>query len=69
MKSPKFWSRNGMWWRSMAEANFANYLYARGITIKKGERYPDDYGERFNRANSNIHTHLFKLYVFSAVLG
>ena len=32
-------SRNGLRWLSHAEASLSNYLYARGIEHKKGERY------------------------------
>lgn len=34
-------SRNGLRWLSHAEASLSNFLYARGIEHKKGERYPD----------------------------
>ena len=33
-------SRNGLRWLSHAEASLSNFLYARGIEHKKGERYP-----------------------------
>jgi len=36
-------SRNGMRWLSHAEASFSNFLYARGIEHKKGERYDDSF--------------------------
>lgn len=36
-------SRNGLRWRSHPEAAFSNFLYARGIEHKRGERYPEDY--------------------------
>jgi len=36
-------SRNGLRWRSHPEAAFSNFLYARGITHKRGEKYPEDY--------------------------
>lgn len=38
-------SRNEMRWRSHPEASLSNFLYARGIEHKKGEKYPDDYDE------------------------
>lgn len=38
-------SRNGMRWRSRPEASFSNYLYARGIEHKLGEKYPDSFSE------------------------
>lgn len=41
-------SRNGMRWLSHAEASFSNFLYARGIEHKKGERYDDAYAEIAN---------------------
>lgn len=34
-------SRNGLRWLSHAEASLSNFLYARGVEHKKGERYPD----------------------------
>lgn len=36
-------SRNGMRWRSHPEASLSNFLYARGIEHKRGEKYPEDY--------------------------
>lgn len=36
-------SRNGMRWRSHPEAAFSNFLYARGVEHKRGERYPENY--------------------------
>src|ERR1017187_3165960 len=38
-------SRNGMRWRSHPEASLSNFLYARGIEHKRGEKYPDDYAK------------------------
>jgi len=35
-------SRNGLRWLSHAEASLSNFLYARGIEHKKGERYPNE---------------------------
>ena len=35
-------SRNGLRWLSHAEASLSNFLYARGVEHKKGERYPDE---------------------------
>lgn len=40
---PIFTSRNGLKFRSLAEACLANFLYARGIEIKVGEKYPEGY--------------------------
>ena len=36
-------SRNGMRWRSHPEASLSNFLYARGVKHKKGEKYPEDF--------------------------
>jgi hypothetical protein len=36
-------SRNGLRWLSHAEASFSNFLYARGVEHKKGERYDDSF--------------------------
>lgn len=38
-------SRNGMRWRSHPEASLSNFLYARGIEHKRGEKYPENYGK------------------------
>ena len=38
-------SRNGIRWRSHPEASLSNFLYARGIEHKKGEKYPDEYAD------------------------
>jgi hypothetical protein len=38
-------SRNGIRWLSHAEASLSNFLYARGIEHKKGERYDDAFAE------------------------
>lgn len=38
-------SRNGIRWLSHAEASLSNFLYARGIDHKKGERYDDAFAE------------------------
>ncbi|HWB44017.1 MAG TPA: hypothetical protein VG900_01130 [Hyphomicrobiaceae bacterium] len=43
-------SRNGMRWRSHAEASLSNFLYARGIGHRRGERYPEAYAEQSGRA-------------------
>lgn len=48
--SPTFYrSRNGMGWRSRPEACLSDFLYARGIEHKKGERYPEDYSVQSGR--------------------
>ncbi len=36
-------SRNGLRWRSVAEASLSNFLYARGIKHSLGGKYPDQY--------------------------
>lgn len=38
-------SRNGLRWLSHAEASLSNFLYARGIEHRKGERYPNDFAD------------------------
>ena len=38
-------SRNGLRWLSHAEASLSNFLYARGIQHKKGERYDDTFSQ------------------------
>jgi hypothetical protein len=48
--SPRFYaSRSGKRWRSRPEACFSNFLYARGVEHKKGERYPVEYSEQSGR--------------------
>ena len=43
-------SRNGMRWRSHAEASLSNFLYVRGVSHRRGERYPQEYEEASGRA-------------------
>ena len=43
-------SRSGLRWRSHAEASLSNYLYARGVQHRRGERYPEAYEELTGRA-------------------
>ncbi len=43
-------SRNGMRWRSHPEASLSNYLYARGIEHKPGEKYPKEYGKQSDQS-------------------
>lgn len=52
-----FRSRNGMRWRSRPEACLSNFLYARGIQHKKGERYPAEYAEQsgMRRGSYDVH--------------
>jgi hypothetical protein len=38
-------SRNGMRWLSHAEASLSNFLYARGVEHKKGERYDESFAD------------------------
>jgi len=38
-------SRNGIRWLSHAEASLSNFLYARGIEHKKGERYEESFAD------------------------
>lgn len=38
-------SRNGLRWKSRPEASLSNFLYARGIEHKTGEKYPKDYAK------------------------
>ncbi len=42
-------SRNGMRWRSRPEASLSNFLYARGIKHKRGERYAAGYSKQSGR--------------------
>ena len=42
----QFISIDGVSHDSFAEACFANYLLARGIELRRGERYPDQYAEQ-----------------------
>ena len=39
-------SRNGMRWRSHPEASLSNFLYARGIEHRRGDRYPAEYAKQ-----------------------
>lgn len=38
-------SRSGVRWRSHPEASLSNFLFARGVEHKRGERYPKDYAD------------------------
>lgn len=42
-------SSNGMRWLSQPEALLSDFLYARGVEHKRGERYPTDYQEQSGR--------------------
>jgi len=52
-----FESRNGLRWRSRPEASLSDFLYARGIQHRRGERYPDDYSKRSGRARGRYDLH------------
>ena len=50
LKASSFYlSRNGMRWRSRPEACLSNFLYARGIAHRRGDRYPAEYAEQSGR--------------------
>jgi len=49
-QSTFFISRNGMRWRSRAEAGFSNYLHSRGVQHERGQRYPTAYADFAQRA-------------------
>jgi hypothetical protein len=56
--SVKFYgSRSGLRWRSRPEACLSNFLYARGIDHRRGERYPDDYAKRSGKAYGRFDLH------------
>jgi hypothetical protein len=50
-------SRNGIRWRSRPEASLSNFLYARGIEHKRGERYADGYAEQSGRLYGRYDLH------------
>jgi hypothetical protein len=52
-----YMSRNGMRWRSRAEASLSNFLYARQIEHKRGERYPESYAEQSGRLYGRFDMH------------
>jgi hypothetical protein len=43
-------SRSGLRWRSHAEASLSNFLYARGVSHRRGSRYPKEYEDQTGRA-------------------
>lgn len=51
-------SRNGMRWRSHPEASLSNFLYARGLEHKRGERYPEAYATFSGRAYGYYDLHI-----------
>jgi AP2 domain len=56
--SVKFYqSRTGVRWRSRPEASLSNFLYARGIEHKRGERYADGYSEQSGRHHGRYDLH------------
>ncbi|MEW6596135.1 MAG: hypothetical protein AB1429_01430 [Pseudomonadota bacterium] len=52
-----FDSRTGLRWRSRPEACLSNFLYARGIPHKRGERYPEDYAIQSGRTYGRYDLH------------
>lgn len=56
-KKTKWISKNNMYWASHAECCLANFLYGRGIQIKNGEKYPDDYSYITGRSYGRYDLH------------
>jgi hypothetical protein len=52
-----FPSRAGIRWRSRPEACLSDFLYARGIEHRRGERYPDSYAVQSGRAYGRYDMH------------
>jgi hypothetical protein len=52
-----FGSRCGIRWRSRPEASLSNFLYARGVEHKRGERYAADYAEESGRHRGHYDLH------------
>jgi hypothetical protein len=52
-------SRNGMRWLSHAEASLSNFLYARGIPHRRGDRYPAVYGHHHVDYRIRLHKSAF----------
>lgn len=50
-------SRNGLRWRSHAEASVSNFLHARGISHWRGSRYPKEYEDQTGRAYGMYDVH------------
>jgi hypothetical protein len=50
-----------MRWRSRPEACLSNFLYARGVQHKKGERYPDGYAEQSGKRHGRYDVHFRSL--------
>lgn len=49
---------NGMELHSFAEVSLANFLYERGVTFKRGERYPPAYEEMSGRHHGTYDFHI-----------
>jgi len=50
-------SRNGQRWLSHPEASLSNFLYARGIEHRRGERYPPEFAEKAAQARGFFDLH------------
>jgi hypothetical protein len=51
-------AKNGMELHSFAEICFANFLYERGVTFKRGERYPPAYEKMSGRHHGTYDFHI-----------
>ena len=54
-------SRNGLRWRSHPEASFSNFLYARGIEHRRGDRYPKEYEQLSGKTHGRYDLHFLGL--------
>jgi hypothetical protein len=50
-------SRNGLRWRSHPEASLSNFLYARGVEHRRGDRYPKEYEALSGRTHGRYDLH------------
>ncbi|KAB1072236.1 hypothetical protein [Methylobacterium soli] len=50
-------SRNGLRWRSHPEASLSNFLFARGIEHRRGDRYPKEYEALSGKAHGRYDMH------------
>jgi AP2 domain len=50
-------SRSGIRWRSRPEACVSNFLYARGIEHRRGDRYPAEYDAKYGRLYGRYDIH------------
>jgi hypothetical protein len=50
-------SRSGMRWRSQPETSMSDFLFARGIKHKRGERYDQGYAEQSGRRHGTYDMH------------